>query len=566
MIEKFSGQRYKAFDQFDLEFKSITILLGSNSTGKSAIVNSLLMLSQSANFNLVSESPLRLNGSKVGMGEALNIVSDKDPNKTISFAFSLSASNSPLDAVKHFRDSTLEGFQYLMHHMVRQLKEAPRKSPNLVTLLEEIERFNPRAAHDVRVQGDELGPLFIAALKYYRKLVSSKSIESIFGGEVSKFLDGFSLRKITDCFDSLLSIDANKLCPVKFSYAFGYDQKSNSLKLSEYSQWNADGGLVLRLEVGKDKYVKCASEVFDEDVLYRCRVELSKALDVNSLRLMKGNLAAYYDSWSFFYLRNSVNPFVNLFVALLGIGTRQLLNEISPEQINHVSPLRAFPQRYYLLDKTIHHRQLNSLDGTELAEILKNNPPIRKNINRLLARFNIAIDVEQVNDIIHKIIVTQDSVRLELTDVGFGISQSLPVLVQAYLSPKNSLTIIEQPEIHLHPNMQAWLADALIDIALAQDKKFLIETHSEALIRRVRLRILDSASALSDDDVKIYHLHRSEEKSRTLLEEIPINSNGDIKWPLDFMDAEINDTLEIQRLKSEKIIRSFSQAEVGHNG
>lgn len=224
-------------------------------------------------------------------------------------------------------------------------------------------------------------------------------------------------------------------------------------------------------------------------------------------------------------------------------------------QVNHVSPLRAFPQRYYVLDKSIHHRKLNALDGTELAEVLKNNPTIKDEINILFSRFNIGIDVEKVNDIIYKIVVSQNDVNLELTDVGFGISQVLPILVQAYLSPKNSLTIIEQPEIHLHPNMQAWLADALITIALQSDKRFIIETHSDAMIRRLRLRIVDESSKLSEDHVKIYYLHKDFLRRCTTIEDVEVNDNGDVKWPKDFMDVEIKDTIEIQQLKYAKVSR-----------
>nr|WP_282443256.1 AAA family ATPase [Pseudomonas sp. B329] len=256
---------------------------------------------------------------------------------------------------------------------------------------------------------------------------------------------------------------------------------------------------------------------------------------------------------SFASFKGSSSPFAAILSRVINITSKHLLSNLTGLQINHVSPLRAFPQRYYLLDKSVHHRKLNALDGTELAEVLKNNPTIKDSINILFAPFNIGIDIEKVNDIIYKIVVNQDDVNLELTDVGFGISQVLPILVQAYLSPPGSLTIIEQPEIHLHPNMQAWLTDAIITIALKERKRFLIETHSDALIRRVRLRIVDDSSQLVEDDVKIYHLHRDKINRHTLLDDIQINDNGDIKWPKDFMDVEIRDTIQIQQLKFERL-------------
>lgn len=566
MIEKFAGENYKAFKNFELEFKALTILLGSNSTGKSAIVNSLLMISQSANPNVRSESPLRLNGGKIGMGEALNIITDKNPHNHLSFSFNVGEGSGLSAKYQEFRSVATESYQFLMQHIGSMLKEVP-SGRIIERTISELSNFSPRKCKPEDVNYSELGKVFAATLKVYRSCVKSKGIESIFGSEVGKFISKASIQKITDCFEGVLSLDARLICPVRFKYEFAFDQKSNSLKISEYTQWNEDDKIIFRVSVAKDKKYKLQSEVYDSDILNRSRHDIFRVMNFDSLRIVQGHILPVYDSWSFSFLRNSPNPFAGLFAALLSMSSRQLLEELSTQQINHVSPLRAFPQRYYLLDKTIHHKQLNALEGTELAEILKNNPAIRKSINRLFARYNIAIDVEKVNDIIHQIIVTQDSVRLELTDVGFGISQVLPILVQAHLSPKNSLTIIEQPEIHLHPNMQAWLTDALIDIALSQQKKFLIETHSEALIRRMRLRILDANSALSEDDVKIYHLHRAETKGRTVLEEIPVNADGDIKWPLDFMDAEINDTLEIQRLKSVRFSQEIlSSALEANNG
>ena len=558
MIKKFSGNNYKAFEEFDLEFKPLTILLGSNSTGKSAIVNSLLMLSQSSDKGILSESPLRINGNKTGMGEALNIITDKNSSKSVSFCFYLDEDEKTDSLVESFnqsRFSLVDVLLYASFHVARQVKAFFPTSKKITNILKETDSHMAiRSGDRLRVVGKDFIKNFRSLLGYYRKLPMEEQerTDHLFGSNINNFLVKASLVKILDCFDQILSIAPVEFCPVCFKYSFSYDAKSKNLKVSSYEQINRAGKTIFKFVVDKDSVYTFESGVYEAHALNRSKKDIIDKISQSSFSICKEGVEPVYSGWGLSFTKNSENPFAALFLSQLAMSSSHLLSQLSQQKINHVSPLRAFPQRYYLLDKSIHHKKLNALDGTELAEILKNNPSIRKNINILLAPFNIGIDVEKVNDIIHKIVVTQDSVRLELTDVGFGISQVLPILVQAYLSPERSLTIIEQPEIHLHPNMQAWLTDALIDIAIVQNKRFLIETHSDALIRRVRLRILDSASALSDDDVKIYHLYRSEVKNRTLLEEIPINSDGDIKWPLDFMDAEIKDTVEIQRLKSEK--------------
>lgn len=559
MIEKFSGTNYKAFERFDLEFRALTILLGSNSTGKSAIVNSLLMLSQSANPAVQAESALRLNGAKTGMGEALNIVTDKNPDNELSFEFSLSGSSNLKDNFEVFRRSSTESYLYLLNHIATLLKDE-NPSRTVEKSIAFLTNHSPHRGRSNTVDYALLTKTATSLLKHYRSTADGDDLGNIFGGDVGTFVSKTSITKIADCLNIVLAQQPESIAPVCFTYKFKYDLKEKNLQIVDYIQRNAKEEKILQISVSKDRKISISSEVYDNKALQRSRNDIQKKINFTSLKVVDDAVTPSYEAYIFAFLKNSENPFAGLILATISIASKYLLSEISPQQINHVSPLRAFPQRYYLLDKTIHHKQLNALEGTELAEVLKNNPKICSNINRLFAKFSIAIDIEKVNDIIHKIVVTQDSVRLELTDVGFGISQVLPILVQAHLSPRNSLTIIEQPEIHLHPNMQAWLADALIDIALKQNKKFLIETHSDALIRRLRLRILDSQSELTQDEVKIYHLHRTNQKNRSILEEIHVTENGDVKWPLDFMDAEINDTLEIQRLKSAKLTSDRQQA------
>lgn len=78
---------------------------------------------------------------------------------------------------------------------------------------------------------------------------------------------------------------------------------------------------------------------------------------------------------------------------------------------------------------------------------------------------------------------------LNISNVGYGVSQSLPILVELFARPKNSWFAIQQPEVHLHPRAQAILGDIFCDLALREKKRFFIETHSDFIIDRFRSKV-----------------------------------------------------------------------------
>ncbi|GAH93915.1 unnamed protein product, partial [marine sediment metagenome] len=92
--------------------------------------------------------------------------------------------------------------------------------------------------------------------------------------------------------------------------------------------------------------------------------------------------------------------------------------------------------------------------------------------------------------------------NVSIQDVGFGISQILPVFIESLRMKQDHTLILEQPEIHLHPNMQSKLADFLLSMAMSK-KQFIIETHSEHLINRLCLRIAQDATNKLKDKISI---------------------------------------------------------------
>lgn len=134
--------------------------------------------------------------------------------------------------------------------------------------------------------------------------------------------------------------------------------------------------------------------------------------------------------------------------------------------------------------------------------------------------------------------------EVNLPDVGFGISQVLPVLVQCFYAPAGSIILMEQPEIHLHPSAQSALADVMIDVINSRENgkdrniQLVIETHSEHFLRRLQRRIAEDS--ISQEKVSVYFANLT--KTPATLDPLQIDMFGNIKnWPENFFGDEMGD-------------------------
>ena len=133
---------------------------------------------------------------------------------------------------------------------------------------------------------------------------------------------------------------------------------------------------------------------------------------------------------------------------------------------------------------------------------------------------------------------------VDLPDVGFGVSQVLPVLVQCFYAPPGSIIIMEQPEIHLHPSAQSALADIMIDVINSRENgrereiQLIIETHSEHFLRRLQRRIAEEK--ISEDKVSTYFADIT--RNPATLKQLDIDMFGNIRnWPENFFGDEMGD-------------------------
>ena len=121
--------------------------------------------------------------------------------------------------------------------------------------------------------------------------------------------------------------------------------------------------------------------------------------------------------------------------------------------------------------------------------------------------------------------------EVRLTDIGFGVSQVLPVLILCYYAPEGSILILEQPEAHLHPKVQTELADVLIDVVKNRNVQIILESHSEYLLSRLQRRIAEKEIAATD--TALYFCEIKDGTSE--IEQLNVDEYGNIRnWPQDF--------------------------------
>ena len=96
-----------------------------------------------------------------------------------------------------------------------------------------------------------------------------------------------------------------------------------------------------------------------------------------------------------------------------------------------------------------------------------------------------------------------------LIDVGYGVSQALPVITELFRDSETPMFLLQQPEVHLHPSAQAALGSLFCEIASPR-RQLVVETHSDHMLDRVRMDVRDGTTKLQPDDVSILFFERGD--------------------------------------------------------
>ncbi len=218
-------------------------------------------------------------------------------------------------------------------------------------------------------------------------------------------------------------------------------------------------------------------------------------------------------------------------------------------QILYLGPLREYPRRRYPW-KGDHPNGIGQHGEKTTSALLSGRIrrlPTDEQIPKWLQKLELihSYDVQPVSDTggDYELLVKQykDGPEVPLTDVGFGVSQVLPVLILCYYAPEGSILILEQPEAHLHPKVQSELADVLIDVVKNRNVQIILESHSAHLLHRLQRRIAEEQ--MSADDTALYFCQINDGTSE--IEQLDVDEYGNIRnWPQNFFGDDLGDLVE----------------------
>lgn len=245
----------------------------------------------------------------------------------------------------------------------------------------------------------------------------------------------------------------------------------------------------------------------------------------------------------------------------VGVNATEILLD-SIFNVKYIGPLRNHPKEFYFFesrdgeidssgentfevldriqDKDI--KFYKSIDDTELSQMT------------LLEAVQYWINYFQEGAVLTIKPIAENMIQVlinghTLNNSGFGFSQIIPIIVQALLLKKNQLLLLEQPEIHLHPELEYKLAYFMLCI-VKNNRQIIAETHSEHIINQL------IKSKMDDESVQklfgIYFLEKNED-GVTDFKNIEISEYGEIKkWPKGFFDQYLQFTKDLVHKRKEK--------------
>ena len=503
-MKSFRIKNIKAFkDSGNIEFKPITIFVGKNSCGKSSLLRFPTVLAQTALSR--TDSPLMFYGKMLDYGNYEDVVFGRTADSmTFEIDYDVNIHN-----VNDARYTMIEEDQN--DETSREIHRVGMK----ITINKNDKRMHVESA-ELCVDGECLsgyyyqGDNYRVELNYiYENYQLTKERYEIEVKDI-QFDNFFTLYDAKEVFCAIVGIVVNE------------DKKPVSL------------------EVGQELYNRLfnLANPYSDDQLTE---------EEKLIKRIKGGLE--YSSAMMSHVYTNFNS--------------------EAYRITYIGPFRESPERVYR-DSESQSADVG-VKGENVSTLLirdyQNNSKLINAISKWLYKtMGYTLTIKDMGSGLFQIMLANDKgIESNILDVGFGISQVLPIIVQIINTSlandrrikgrliKGKAIYVEQPELHLHPAAQAELADIFVSCVLDnEDTCLVVETHSEHLIRKLQVLVSDKKNDFSADLLRIYYVDK-DENGVANVQEMKIMDNGKFeqKWPTGFFDKAHELSMELLKNSAE---------------
>lgn len=537
MLHGLELENFKAFGKrARIPFAPITLIFGENSAGKSTILQALYLLKQTRESREADALLLpRAENGIIDLGSFQELFFDHDLKRTLSVRV----------ATKVSRELAIE-FNFEMHShepevLLVQIGVYDGKSSKCIA------KFRPSGSTMEPEEFWRSTDSFYTPFSRVPRDFPSSKISAIKCVELTKEIEYWrsefewckkNKEKILDWFEFEKS-DLEGVLKHQRETEEGNEQK------------HVNEGFLGKLQ-REIEFLNFDIGFFSEDFDLRTYISKRHKEEMNTIIGMQGLLPVGVISrsrvtgtlTSLQRLSNDAAFDVAQLAIQAGSALKQTLEAFFP-----MGPFRSAPERLYIFRGT--NPQDVGYRGDLLPDLLFRRRELVKETNKWLKQLDIDYKLavkplgSDSRDLFEvRLIDTRrkgkEDIDVALPDVGFGISQLLPFVVQS-LVPGKRIISIEQPEVHIHPKLQADIGDLLAEVVIKEprQKQFIIETHSEHLI--LRLQRLIRNKLLEPEDVSVIYVSRRPEGPKA--ERLHLDEDGDFidDWPNGFFPERLRE-------------------------
>lgn len=451
---------FRSFQNEEFDFSRVNILIGENSSGKSSLLKFLLALKQSLDPPNSREYNFTFRGEYTDLGNYRDAVFYSMEDMPISFKFTFDKKyNEYFPLIFEEENLTEEENQNRLNRILSLIGKAQEHNTSVLYVLKK--QLNKHETIETFFSNDGIGEL-----KVIHSLHETKKEEKI--------------------------VYVNETCTLQFKdHVKGVVFEFTDIEFEKNGFMSLIVGSSLHNSIKKTLGI--SSDFFD------ATVDDEIGDDVKSLILEADRV--FYN------------------IAFLIVSQNYLRYLVS--KIDFINPINTKPSRFYVT----RDEQKNNLirDIEDVVDFLGRNNEVSKeafkDLNRILKQFGLTDEIELIQD--DRLPVKELKVKIKdlysnVMDVGYGVVLQIPIIFKALLAERivqrrNSIIIIEQPEVHLHPKLHAAFIDTLL--SLGQNNIYFIETHSEHIIRKLQLIVKNKLHDISKNDISINYLVREDGKS-----------------------------------------------------